>query len=215
MKSSTSLARGLLAVVTLAVAGWAIWRLFTNPLASEAMGQLQATRFGGGSTLLKGATEGEVVACGLTPAKLDAVWRLLIKPRFDKVEFLGDRQVEVLNSPATEGVAQESFRLPNGLTRSLSVGVYFTESGAKRAVLSDLLYAAWWIEAELKREHSTSSTSRTEAYLAGLASDRATLESIGLRGIYVPYRDRFVDWDQLAINLEHDRQTILAQQKQD
>lgn len=177
------------------------------------MGQLQATRFGGSQTLVDGATEGEVMACGLTAQKLDAVWYRLIKPRFDRVEFLGDRQVELLNSPPTEGVAHESFKLPNGLTRRLSVCVFYTESGGKRAVLSDLLFTAWWIDAELKSDHPTSSTERTEAYLAGLASDRAKLEEIGLRGVYFPSRNRFVDWDQLAVNLERDRQTILAQLK--
>lgn len=205
--------RWVLVVGVVAVAFWAIWSVLTNPLASDAVGQLHATRFGGSLTLVGGATEGEVRACDLSAKKLDAVWHRLIKPRFDRVEFLGDQQVELLNSPPTEAVAHESFKLPNGLTRSLSVCVFYTEAGGKRSVLSDLLFAAWWIEAELKSDHPTSSTERAEAYLAGLAADRATLEEIGLQGVYFPSRDRFVDWDQLAVNLERDRQTILAQLK--
>lgn len=189
------------AVSAIAIGGFALWRLFTNNLEARTRAQLDAYLAGDIEELMSATTAPELRFTGLTKANLGALWKDIVQPRLALVTVLDDRQVRLLNSPVTQGIATVSVRYENGLVTTLSLPLYHTEAAGNRPVILDTLLSAWQIEVQARTQHLLTPRETFSGRLSCLLRDRSYLESLGLKGIY-DGRTGFQSWEQMERNLK-------------
>ncbi len=171
-------------IVPVALAIWLVYRYLTGSLAAKTVDQLDAYLGGDVDTMMIAASSEEMRVTGLNKVKLGQLWEKLVKPRLEHVTVLNDTRVEVLNNPATQGVAEVSIRFKSGYTTQLLFDLFYTEGEPKRAVIFNALFSAWYIETQHRAGHPLTLREVMEGRLSCLASDLPTLQEIGLPGVF-------------------------------
>lgn len=164
---------------------WLLYGLFRpTSITREASSLLSAALEGNGDTLYKFSFEKERKYLKLTPAKLDALWRRLVIPRFNRLAKRGPVSAMALNDPPSQGVAYVDLSDGVGRRYQLSTAVWATDEGPRYTVLNYLL-AAWNIEYLVARDRPITRETIRLARAEGLRRDLPALREIGIAG-YVP-----------------------------
>lgn len=173
--------RLVIAVATIAIATL-LWFRFRNPgIEQDARTILSEMDQGDGTGLYHHGYEHERKLLGLTPGKIDALYKRLIIPRLSGFHPAGPVQ-SMVNRDASQGFAWQTMRDDAGHSIDFDATPWNTPNGGKQMVMARL-QTAWIVEFRMKRGKSTDSEGCAEAMIEGVAHDRKTLEDIGIHGM--------------------------------
>lgn len=167
---------------------------------------------GDGSTLYGYDFPYEINALGLTPDKIEQLYKRLILPRFRAFHPTGGVMVQV-NSDASQGVAVQRVVDGAGRVWDFESAPWATAGGGRERVVATLV-DAWCVQYQIVPDKPHDSLGVTEACIAGIQADRATLDEIGIPGLVGEDPDSPMrSWDQLLIKCKGDAEELRADKK--
>lgn len=181
-------------VLTILVAIIYRW-MFPASIAQEAANYLDAIERGSGKEVFGYLDESEIKALGLTPTKVEAVLRQIVRPRFALMKP-GDSWSEVY-ADGSQGVAGRELIGEDGRVYQFFFALHESEEGPK-TLLSSVIQAAWHVEYIYRQGKEYDARTVREAILQGVRADRDKLTKIGIPGLvdFPPYAE-LRTWDRL------------------
>lgn len=202
MAAASTLRRNrLLAIsfVLLALVGVLIWRAFSQPnIGNDARDLLTAALEGDAETVFRLSHEYEKKQVGISERQFRQMWDMLIAPRMKGFKKKGEIQVSV-HHPGHQAVAWQVIADSAGNEYEVLVAPFAVGEGEGRDHLFNFLMIAWTLEFAVSKGKAANSINSTRAELEGMMKDRATLLSIGIKGI--PSRNpegEMKSWEELA-----------------
>lgn len=184
---------GVIVLTTLIVVTYR-W-MFPPSIAQQASNYLNAIERGSGKEVFGYLDGSEIKALGLTPEKVEAVLKQVVRPRFAMMRpGVGWSEVQAAGS---EGVAGRELIGEDGRKYQVFIALFESEGGPK-TLLSSVIQAAWHVEYIYREGKEYEARTVREAILQGVRSDRDTLTKIGVPGLvdFPPYAEMRT-WDRL------------------
>jgi hypothetical protein len=133
----------------------------------------------------------------ITEEQWRRVYASLIQPRLDR--YPTDRKfvLDASGEGGSWGNAVLWFEDGKKEKFPTAVTVWMTEKGETGPMLMSCLALAWRLERFGANGPDFRNDGLAHAYLNGLRKDRAAMEAVGLKGIYMSPQEGFLTWDQL------------------